>query len=123
MLSDNPSNYQKEEETTAFISKMPTVWDETKVLDAKVADYILMARQKDNNWYLGAMTDWTARSLEVDFSFLGNGIYEIEIMEDGINANKYASDYKRIVKQVTNADKLKIELASGGGWAAICRKM
>jgi alpha-glucosidase len=123
MLSDNPSNYQKEEETTAFISKMPTVWDVTKVLDAKVADYILMARQKDNFWYLGAMTDWTARSLEVDLSFLGNGIYEIEIMQDGINADKYASDYKRIVKKVTNADKLKIELASGGGWAAICRKM
>lgn len=123
MLNDNPSNYYREEESAAFISKMQTVWDDTKVLDAKVGDYILMARQKDNNWYLGALTDWTARSLDVDLSFLGEGTYEIEIMQDGINADKYASDYKRIVKKVTKADKLKIELAKGGGWAAICKKI
>ena len=123
MLNDNPSNYYKEEESAAFISKMPTVWDATKVLDAKVADYILMARQKDNNWYLGALTDWTARSLDVDLSFLGDGTYEIEIMQDGINADRSANDYLRIVKKVTKADKLKIELAKGGGWAAICKKI
>jgi alpha-glucosidase len=123
MLADSPSNYYKETETTSFISKMPTVWDETKVLDARVGDYILMARQKDGNWYLGAMTDWTARSLNVDFSFLGDGTYEIEIMQDGINAGKSCNDYKRIVKQVTKADKIKIDLAKGGGWAAICRKI
>lgn len=123
MLADSPSNYYKETETTAFISKMPTVWDDTKVLDAKVGDYILMARQKDNNWYLGAMTDWTARSLDLDLSFLGEGTFEIEIMQDGINAEKSCNDYKRIVKLVTRADKLKINLAKGGGWAAICRKL
>lgn len=123
MLCDSPSNYYKETETTSFISKMPTVWDETKVLDAKVGDYIMVARQKDNNWYLGAMTDWTARSLNVDFSFLGEGTYEIEIMQDGINAEKSCNDYKRIVKQVTKADKIKIDLAKGGGWAAICKKI
>ena len=123
MLSDSPSNYYKEPESTSFISKMPTVWDETKVLDAKVGDYILMARHKDNNWYLGAMTDWTARSLDIDFSFLGDGTYEIEIMQDGINAEISCNDYKRIVKQVTKADKIKIDLAKGGGWAAICRKI
>jgi alpha-glucosidase len=123
MLSDSPSNYYKETESTSFISKMPTVWDETKVLDAKVGDYILMARQKDNNWYLGAMTDWTGRSLNVDLSFLGEGTYEIEIMQDGLNAEISCNDYQRIVKQVTKADKLKIDLAKGGGWAAICRKL
>lgn len=123
MLCDNPSNYYKEAETTSFISRIPTVWDQTKVLDAKVGDYILMARQKDNNWYLGAMTDWTARSLDVDLSFLGDGTYEIEIMQDGVNAGKSCNDYKRIVKQVTKADRLKIDLARGGGWAAICKKM
>lgn len=123
MLADSPSNYNKETESTAFISKMPTVWDETKVLDAKVADYILVARQKDNQWYLGALTDWTARSLNVDLSFLGEGTYEMEIMQDGMNAEKSCNDYKRIVKQVTKADKLKIDLAKGGGWAAICKKI
>ena len=123
MLADSPSNYYKETETTTFISKMPTVWDDTKVLDAKVGDYILMARQKDNNWYLGAMTDWTARSLDLDLSFLGEGTFEIEIMQDGIYAEKSCNDYKRIVKQITSADKLKINLAKGGGWAAICKKL
>ena len=123
MLADSPSNYYKETETTSFISKMPTVWDDTKVLDAKVGDYILMARQKDNNWYLGAMTDWTARTLDLDLSFLGEGTFEIEIMQDGVNAEKSCNDYKRIVKQVSKADKLKIDMAKGGGWAAICRKL
>lgn len=123
MLSDSPSNYYREQETTTFISKMPTVWDQTKVLDAKVGDYILMARQKGNDWYLGAMTDWTARSLTLDCSFLGEGTYEIEIMQDGINAGKSAIDYKRVVQQVTKASQLKIEMAKGGGWAAICKKL
>ncbi len=123
MLADSPSNYYKETECTSFISKIPTVWDETKVLDAKVGDYILMARKNGKNWYVGAMTDWTERSLTIDFSFLGEGTYEIEIMQDGINADKNAVDYKRTVKQVTKADKLNIELAKGGGWAAICKKL
>lgn len=123
MLNDSPSNYYKESECTSFISSMPTVWDNTRVLDAKVGDYILTARQKDNNWYLGAMTDWTARSLEVDLSFLGEGTFEIEIMQDGINAEVSGNDYKRVVRQVTKTDKLNIKLAGGGGWAAICRKM
>lgn len=123
MLCDSPSNYYKEEETTSFISQMPTVWDNTKVLDAKVGDYILMARQKDNNWYLGAMTDWDARSLTVDCAFLGEGNYEIEMMQDGLNAGKAAQDYKRVVTQVTKASKLTIEMAKGGGWAAIIKKI
>lgn len=123
MLCDSPSNYYKESESAAFISKMPTVWDVTKVLDAKVGDYILMARQHGNNWYIGAMTDWDARSLDLDLSFLGEGTYEIEIMQDGVNAEKSCIDYKRIVKQVTKADRLKVELAKGGGWVAICKKI
>ena len=69
------------------------------------------------------MTHWTAWSLYLDLSFLGEGTYEIEIMQDGLNAEKSCNDYKRIVKQVTKADKLKIEMAKGGGWAAICKKI
>jgi alpha-glucosidase len=123
MMSDSPSNYYKEEESATFISKMPTVWDQTKVLDAKMGDYILMARQKDNNWYIGAMTDWTPRTLTLDCSFLGDGTYEIEIMQDGPNAGKAAVDYKHTVQQVTKNSQIKIDMAKGGGWAAICRKI
>ncbi len=123
MLCDSPSNYLKESESTSFVSKMPTVWDNTRILDAKAGDYIVTARQKENNWYLGAMTDWSARTLEVDLSFLGEGNYEIEIMQDGINADVSCNDYKRVVQQVTKNDKLKVKMAKGGGWAAICRKI
>ncbi|MGE5448911.1 MAG: glycoside hydrolase family 97 protein [Bacteroidales bacterium] len=123
MMCDNPSIYYKEEESATFISKMPTVWDQTKVLDAKMGDYILMARQKDNNWYVGAMTDWSPRTLTLDCSFLGDGNYEIEIMQDGVNAGKVAIDYKRIVQKVTKDSKIKIDMAKGGGWAAICKKI
>ncbi len=123
MLNDSPSNYYKEPECTSFISRMSTVWDDTRILDAKVGDYIVTARQKGNDWYIGAMTDWTGRSLNVDLSFLGEGTYEIEIMQDGVNADVSCNDFKRIVKQVSKADKLNIQLAKGGGWAAICRKI
>ncbi len=123
MMSDSPTNYYKEQESATFISKMPTVWDVTKVLDARVGDYILVARQKGNDWYIGAMTDWDARTLTVDCSFLGEGTYEIEMMQDGINCDKYASDYKHVVKQATKTSRFTIDLAKGGGWAAICKKM
>lgn len=119
MLADSPTNYLKEPETTEFISKIPTTWDETKVLDAKTGDYILTARKKENTWYLGAMTDWESRDMTVDLSFLDNGQYKIEIMQDGINSERVGNDYKKVLRDVTKKDKLEIHLASGGGWAAI----
>ena len=122
MLSDNPSNLYKESETTTFISQIPTTWDETIGLQAEVGKYLAVARKKDNIWYLGAMTDWEERNLEIDLSFLDEGVYNIEIMQDGINANKSAQDYKRSVIIATKHDKIKIDMAKGGGWAAICTK-
>lgn len=119
MLCDLPSNYLKEKETTQFISKIPTVWDTTVVLDAKIADYILVARKNKNKWYIAAMTDWTERELEIDFSFLNKGNYKIEIMQDGKNANNNAIDYQKSSSEINNGSKLKIKLAKGGGWAAI----
>ena len=119
MLCDSPSTNYKEAETVEFISKMPTTWDETIALDAKVGDYILMARRKGDTWYIGGMTDWTPRELELDFSFLPEGNYTAEIMKDGVNADRYAQDYKKETISVTNTTKTKIKLAPGGGWAAI----
>ena len=120
MLADSPTNYAKEPECLAFLSKVPTVWDETRVLDAKIGDYVLMARRYGTAWYVGAMTDWTARELAVDLSFLGEGSFEMTLYQDGINADRNASDYKMIKRTVTRAaDKLAIKLAPGGGWAAV----
>jgi alpha-glucosidase len=123
MLSDSPSNYYKEAECTLFLSQMKTVWDDTKVLDAKVGDYIVTARKSGSDWYIGAMTDDDARTLSIDLSFLESDDYEIEIMQDGINADKAAQDYQHITKKVDKNSKIEIPMASGGGWAAVCRKL
>jgi alpha-glucosidase len=88
------------------------------VLDAKISQYILLARRNGSDWYVGAMTDWTARDLEVDFSFLPDGNFTLDSYEDGVNADRNASDYKKLTKQITRATKLKIHLAPGGGFAA-----
>ncbi|MDP4210561.1 MAG: glycoside hydrolase family 97 protein [Bacteroidota bacterium] len=123
MLCDNPTIYRKEAECTRFITKTPTVTDSTVVLDAKVSDYIVTARNKNDNWYVGALTNWDARSLTVDLSFLPEGNYKAEIFNDGINADRDATDYKREEKILTNKDKLVIQLAPAGGWAARFEKL
>jgi len=121
MLADSPSNYLREPECMEFLAKVPTVWDETKVLDAKVADYVLVARKNGAEWYVGAMTDWTGRELTVDFSFLGKGRHTINIYKDGINADRFGNDYKKETRKISARDKMKIKLAPGGGWAAIIK--
>ena len=118
MLSDIPSNYLREPDALDFLSTVPTTWEDTKVLDAKMPEYALVVRKNGNNWYLGAMTDWTPRDLVVDFSFLPEGAFSLDAYSDGINADRNASDYKREKIQVTKSTKLKIHLAPGGGWAA-----
>jgi alpha-glucosidase len=118
MLSDNPTAYMKEQECTNFIAKVPTVFDETVALDGKVGEYVAIARLKNDTWYVGAMSNWNARDITIDFSFLGDGTYEAEIFKDGINADRDATDYKREVITVTKNTKQTILLSNGGGWAA-----
>jgi alpha-glucosidase len=118
MLSDSPSNYMREPEIMDFLGPVPTEWDETKVLDARIADYVVVARRNGSDWYVGAMTDWTPRDLEIDLSFLPEGSFTIEAYQDGINADRYASDYRRVTMPVDRTTKLKLPLAAGGGWAA-----
>jgi len=118
MLSDSPSNYLREPDAMQFLSAVPTVWDETRVLDAKISEYVLLARRNGSDWYVGAMTNWTPRDLEVDFSFLPDGNFTLDSYEDGVNADRNASDYKKTTRQVNKSTKLKIHLAPGGGFAA-----
>jgi alpha-glucosidase len=119
MLSDNPSNYLREEETMEFLRQVPTTWENTKVLNAKVSDYILLARKSQEKWFVGAMTDWEERYMNISFDFLEEGEYSLQVWQDGVNANKHAADYQ--VKSLT-IDKntiLPIHLAKGGGWVGI----
>ncbi len=118
MLSDSPSNYLREPETMEFLGPVPSEWDETKVLDAQIAEYVVVARRNGHDWYVGAMTDWTSRTLDIDLSFLPEGNFTMEAYQDGVNADRNASDYKKITTQVNKTTKLKLPLASGGGWAA-----
>lgn len=118
MLSDSPSNYMKEQECTDFLVKIPTVWDDLKVIDARVGDYILLVRRSGSDWFVGALTDWDKRQLELDLSFLPEGNYELEIFRDGINADRHAQDYKHLRMSARSGEKIKIDLAPGGGWVA-----
>lgn len=118
MLCDNPTNYMREKECTEFIANIPTVWNETHVVDAKVSEYIAIARKHGDIWYLGGLTNWQPREMELDLSFLGDGDYKLELFKDGINADRAACDYKKEVIQVPANRKLKIKMAPGGGYAA-----
>jgi alpha-glucosidase len=118
MLADSPSHYLREPEVMEFLGPVPTVWDETRVLDAKMGDYVIVARRRGQEWYVGAMTDWTARDLEIDFSFLPEGRFQMLSYEDGLNANRYGSDYKKEKREIGKNTRLKIRLEEGGGWAA-----
>lgn len=119
MLADNPTNYMREPESTRFIASIPTVFDETIALDGKVAEFAAVARRKGSDWFVGAITNWDARTITIDFSFLTPGqTYKAEIFRDGINADREATDYKREAIEVTSTTKLKVNLSTGGGWAA-----
>ena len=122
MLADSPTKYEREQECTDFISRIPTMYDETVAIDGRMGEYTVVARRKGDTWYVAAMTDWTARNLTIDLSFLGEGTYEAEIFSDGVNAEKEATDYKHTKQSVKAGDKLDVHLASGGGWAALITK-
>lgn len=119
MLCDSPSNYRKEQECTDFISSIPTVWDETIVLDGKMGEYIVTARRKGNDWYIGGITNWTPRDLTVDLSSLNlkDGA-KMKLFTDGVNAHRNGNDYRSETTDVAPSDTLKVHLAPGGGFAA-----
>lgn len=123
MLADEPTAYQAEKECLAFLSKVPSVWDETLVLDAKVGEHILMARRKDDTWYVGGMTGSVAQTISIDLSFLGNGVYEMDVWRDGENTRTDGTNYEYLKESAVNANmKYVISMAEGGGWAAIIKK-
>jgi alpha-glucosidase len=119
MLCDAPSLYRKEPEVPAFISKIPVVWDETIAPEARIKEYLLMARRNQKNWYVAAMTNQEARNMQINLSFLDEGDYEAVIFMDGANADKNAADYKIIRQKVNNQSIITANLAPGGGWTAI----
>ena len=122
MKQQSPSNYLAEPECLKWMAAVPTVWDETVALDGQMGDYAAIARRKGRDWYVGAMTDWSARELTLDLSrFLPAGRYRVEIFRDGINADRNARDYAREIQDITVSDAqhaLTVKMAPGGGWTA-----
>ena len=123
MLADTPTNYEAEENYTQYIASLPTLFDKAIVTQGELGKYIVTAREKDGNWYMGGQTNWDARDLTLDLSFLEDGkTYEAEIMKDGINANHNAEDYTIEKVSVNKNTKLNIQLASGGGFVIKLRQ-
>ena len=121
MASDLPENYEGKPEFK-FIKEVPCTWSDTKVIDSKIGEYVIMARQdwEGKNWYLGAITDSNARQQKVNLSFLdANKDYLAEIYTDGANANYKTNPYPvEIIKKTVNSTTvLNLNLAAGGGTA------
>lgn len=118
MLCDSPVKYRAASECARFIAEVPTVWDETVALDGEVSKYVVMARRSGETWYVGALTDWNARELEVDLSFLPEGEYKVEIYQDGLNADRFATDYVRYETMLPADGILMATMVPAGGWVA-----
>ena len=117
MLCDAPTSYEKEPFYTQFLANIPTVWDETHAVAGEVGKYVVNARRKGDSWYVGGLTNWDARTVTVDLSFLGNPAdYEIETFVDGVNADRRASDYKYSRDVRIGNGKLNVKMQPGGGF-------
>jgi alpha-glucosidase len=117
-LAGTPSAYRAEPEFARFLGGIPTTWDETLPLQGAIGDYVVVARREGDTWYVAAMTDWTARKIELPLSFLPPGEYTATVVADGMNADRYAADYKIESRAVGPRSSLVIELAPGGGYVA-----
>ncbi len=116
MLSDYPEAYE-DQPGLDFLERVPTVWDETRVLDGRPGEFVTIARRSGTSWYLGAMTNWSSRDLEIPLSFLGPGKFEARIYADGKDADTVATSLEIGKKRVGKGDKIKVRLAQGGGLA------
>ena len=111
----------KEQETTDFITQIPTTFDETIALDGAIGEYAVMAKRKGNTWYIAAMTNWTERDITLHLEKLNLNNAPAVVFADGINAKRDAIDYRLTETELSSDKPLKIHLAPGGGWAAIVK--
>jgi alpha-glucosidase len=123
IFAGNPSQGMMEPEVMNLLGSIPTSWDTTIILEGKVSDYIITARRSGKDWYIGGMTDWTPRSMQISLTFLSPGYYEATMCLDGINADRYPSDYTISKSKLTQDDKIKINFAGGGGGLIRLKKM
>jgi alpha-glucosidase len=115
-FAGNPSQGFLEPDYMELIGHLPTTWDETIILDAKVGEYIVTARKLGDTWYIGGMTGWAERDISLKLEFLSLGEYAATICKDGVNADHYAADYFLDHFKLTKQTELPVHLAPGGGF-------
>ena len=120
MVADNPTFYLKEKECTDFMTSVPVTWDETRVLAASLGEYLVVAKRKGEQWFIGGITAEEGKEIEVSLDFLHpNRSYEMTLFKDGLNAGLQALDYKKEVKAVSESETLKVKMVRNGGFAAV----
>jgi alpha-glucosidase len=117
MMCDAPTAYEKYPDILQFLSTVPVTWDETVVLDGAIGEYVIVARRKGEDWYIGGLNNWTGRSVEIDLSRFATGRYTARLLVDGVNAHRAAGDYQAIERVVSATDKLPVTMQPGGGFA------
>lgn len=120
MLADSPSNYYREPECMEFLSPVPVVWDETRVLKASVGEYVVVARRSGDTWYIGGMVGKKGQKFDINLDFI-EGKRIMTSWEDGVNVDMNAQDVARRVKKVKRGDTITIDMYDGGGFAAIIK--
>jgi alpha-glucosidase len=115
MLSDMPSAYEKEPAALELLAAVPTTWDETIGVAGRIGESVVVARRNGGDWWLGAMTDWTPRTLDVPLSFLPKGEWRATLWIDGPNADKLGTEYRRVTRSISASGSLELALAPGGG--------
>lgn len=117
MLADSPSNYLDNKDCLEFIASIPSEFDETRILDGEIGEYIVSLRRKGDVWFIGGQTDWNPRDYELDFSFLPlSENFKVTIVKDGINADKQAKDHEFETFTANSGSRRKIHMAPGGGF-------
>jgi alpha-glucosidase len=117
MLADSPDEYRKYPDILKFLSDVPSSWDDTRILDAKYGEFALVAKRKGTDWYVGGMTNWKGRDVELDYSFLPKGKnFRATILRDAADADENAGHYKSEVFSVNSSTKQLIKMVNGGGF-------
>ena len=122
IFAGNPSTGMQEPAFMELLGSIPTTWDETKIIDAKVGEYIITARKKGDDWFIASMGNWNEHELKLSLDFLDDGDYTAVICEDGVNADRYPSDYKITEKKIVKSETININLAPGGGFMMRIKK-
>ena len=126
MLADNPTNYYREKECTEFITSVPTIWDETKALEAKTGEYAIVAKRKGSKWFIGGITNGSEkeRTFKLNLNFLkSDKSYKVTSFEDGINAGYQAMDYRKKNYDAKSKDVIEVKMVKNGGWAAVLEEI